>query len=88
MKRRIELGIVAIDPQGRPHTGSLYSAGAKVYKTEGMARAAVSRHNRKDNYSFVPAFVEIEMEVEKTLCEVCGQNPCADNCTIFDGTWK
>jgi hypothetical protein len=93
MKLRVELGIVAVDKQGNPHTGSHYSGGAKVYQSEAIARAAMRK--RVGFYNFLPAFVEVDVEEpvrlmpleEPNLCEVCGCNPCADNCTIFDGTW-
>lgn len=58
---RIELGTVAILKKDlRAHTGAQYSAGAKVYKSEALARAALKggRHNL-NNYVFVPAYAEI-----------------------------
>ena len=57
---RIELGYIALDEQtGRVHTGSLYSGGAKVYKSEGMARAAVKERSKLTSYKFFPAFIEV-----------------------------
>jgi hypothetical protein len=65
MKQRIELGYVAIYPNGDAYTGCLYQAGAKVYKSEKMARASVRNHRdakgQPIKYDFVPAFIEIEV---------------------------
>lgn len=55
------IGVVAIDRKtGKPSSGSHYTAGAKVYKSEPMARAAVryKEESRGDEYDFVPAFIE------------------------------
>lgn len=55
---RIELGIVVLDRKTfKPYSGALYSAGAKVYKSEGVARAATAK-NRK-SYIYVTAYAEI-----------------------------
>ena len=57
---RIELGWVAIQKKTKKATsGAYYSAGAKVYKTEAVARAATRRHDQK-NLIFAKAFAEIE----------------------------
>lgn len=55
---RIELGWVAM-LDGKPHTGHAYTAGAKVYKTENMARAALKFYKEQNIYTFVKAYAEI-----------------------------
>ena len=56
---RIELGYVAMDEQtGTVWAGSLYSGGAKVYRTEKVARASVKNHTNT-TYVFLPAFIEV-----------------------------
>jgi hypothetical protein len=62
MKERIELGTVAINEFGEPYAGGQYSSGAKVYGSEAMARAALSRAHDVSKYRFLPAFVEIDRE--------------------------
>lgn len=63
MKERIELGTVAINEFGEPYAGGQYSSGAKVYGSEAMARAALSRAHDINKYKFLTAFVEIEREL-------------------------
>ena len=56
----IPLGFVIL-VNGVPHTGHAYTAGAKVYKSEKMARAAIKGHNylASEVVEFVPAFAEV-----------------------------
>lgn len=58
----IELGTVVLDKKTlQPYAGGQYSAGAKVYKSEGMARSATK--NRK-NFIYVKAYAEIPVTPE------------------------
>lgn len=55
---KIVIGVVAVDKKfGKPHTGAAYSAGAKVYKSEKMARSA--RKRNPDDYDYVPAYIDL-----------------------------
>lgn len=58
---RLYLGYVAIDKKNNvARTGPLYTAGAKVYKSEAMARAAVGYSGRSvDEYHFLPCYVDL-----------------------------
>lgn len=58
---RLYLGYVAIDKRDNAaRTGSMYSAGAKAYKSEAMARAAVGNSGRSvDGYHFLPCYVDL-----------------------------
>ena len=69
MKERIEIGTVAIDYLGRPYTGGKYSAGAKVYKTAPLAKAALGHSHDITKFQFLSCFIEIDREPaeEKTL---------------------
>jgi hypothetical protein len=60
MKQRIEIGFVALRPDGLCHNG-VHHAGPKIYKTENLARAAVRKHGVP--YEFFPAFIEIDVGV-------------------------
>ena len=54
---RIELGTVVLDKNThQPYAGGQYSAGAKVYKSEGVARAATKNHKL---FIYVKAYAEI-----------------------------
>jgi hypothetical protein len=57
MKERIVLGTVAINEFGEPYAGGQYSSGAKVYGSEAMVRAALSRA-----HDVSKSFVEIDRE--------------------------
>jgi hypothetical protein len=60
MKQRIEIGFVALRPDGRCH-GGVHHAGPKIYKTLNLAKAAVRKHGVE--YEFFPAFIEVETGV-------------------------
>ena len=62
MKERIEIGTVAINELGEPYTGGKYSAGAKVYKSEPLAKAALKHSHDITKFKFLPAFIEIDRE--------------------------
>jgi hypothetical protein len=63
MSNRIQLGVVAIrKDKMKAHPGSYHSAGAKVYKSEPMARVAINNSHNADDYLFLPAYAEIEPE--------------------------
>jgi hypothetical protein len=60
--RRRQIGIVAIDlSTGKASSGAQYTAGAKVYTSEAVARAALRfKMEEGRSYRFVPAFIEVE----------------------------
>lgn len=64
MKLRIELGIVALNPKGFAHTG-VHHAGPKVYKSEGLARAATQNkkniEGKRIDFVYAPAYAEVEI---------------------------
>ena len=64
---RIELGYVAINVQTNKATsGAYYSAGAKVYKSEAVARAATRHRHKPKDLIFVKAYAEIPEELATT----------------------
>ena len=51
----------------KPGSGAYYSSGAKVYKSEAIARAAVKeRVLRGDKFTFHKAYAEVTVEPPKT----------------------
>lgn len=61
---RIPLGYVAIHKKDKTaSTGTMYSAGAKVYKSEAMAKSAMRRQGT-DRFYYVPAFADIPIYEE------------------------
>lgn len=62
----ISLGCVAIFKKSmKPYAGAAYSAGAKIYSSEKVARDSIKRSYRKED-EFIYRMVEVEVIEDKT----------------------
>jgi hypothetical protein len=57
--KRLELGYVAIVLKNNKATSGAYTAGAKVYKSEAMARSATRFRYKPNEIMFAKAYAEI-----------------------------